>query len=123
MTALVLYNMQKQTPSSLESIGNAAFQDCSNLTSITLPSSITFIYSGQAFFGCRSLTEVIIDSEYVYTRATSASACGYLLSYPTTVKVLTSLVDAGENSYITANFPNVSTEVIDGKNYTVYSEN
>ena len=110
-------------PSSLESIGNAAFQDCSNLTSITLPSSITFIYSGQVFSGCRSLTEVIIDSKYVYTRATSASACGYLLNYAKTVKVLTSLVEAGENSYITTNFPNVSTEVIDGKNYTVYSEN
>lgn len=88
-----------------------------------MPSSITFIYSGQVFFGCRALAEVIIDSEYVYTRATSGSTCGYLLNYAKTVKVLTSLVEAGENSYITTNFPNVSTEVIDGKNYTVYSEN
>ena len=109
-------------PEGLTSIGYGAFYNCSGLKSITLPEGLTSIGSN-AFYGCRGLTEGIIDSQDIYEDATSTSACGCLLSYPTTVKVLTSLVDAGENSYITTNFPNVSTEVIDGKNYTVYSEN
>ena len=107
---------------SLTSIGGDAFERCRGLTSISLPSSLTDIGSN-AFDSCSSLTEVIIDSEYVYTNATSTSACGDLFNNTsiTTVKVLTSLVEAGENSYITTNFPSVTTEAIDGKNYTVYS--
>lgn len=69
----------------------------SGITSINLPSSITSIGSS-AFFNCGNSTEVIIDSQYAYTNATSATACGYLLQYATTVKVLTSLVETGTNS-------------------------
>ena len=108
-------------PSSITSIGDSAFYRCSGLTSITLPSSITSIGSF-AFNACSKLTEVIIDSEYVYTKATSKTALGRILDYATTVKVLTSLV-SDSHTYINAtNFPNVTTEVIDGKNYTVYSK-
>ena len=108
---------------SLTSIGWSAFYGCSGLTSISLPTSITSI-EGNAFYGCRGLKEVIIDSEYVYTNAKSASACGSLFnnSSITTVKVLTSL-DDGTNSYITTNFTKGPTEVIGGKSYTVYSKN
>ena len=108
---------------SLTSIGMQAFDGCSGLTSISLPTSITSIGSN-AFYGCRGLKEVIIDSEYVYTNAKSASACGSLFnnSSITTVKVLTSL-DDGTNSYITTNFTKGPTEVIGGKSYTVYSKN
>ena len=106
---------------SLTSIGDKAFHFCRGLTSITLPSSLTDIGSS-AFLNCTNLTEVIIDGEYVYTNATSASACGSLLSYATTVKVLTSLV-SGSHAYINStNFPSVITEAIGGKNYTVYSK-
>ena len=110
-------------PSDIKVIGNSAFFDCGSLTSITLPSSLTSI-GDYAFWWCDGFNEVIIDSEYVYTNAKSASACGWLFanSSITTVKVLTSL-DDGTNSYITTNFPNVSTEVIEGKSYTVYSKN
>ena len=106
---------------SLTSIGDWAFEGCRGLTSISLPSSLTSI-GNFAFRYCSNLTEVIIDSEYVYTKATSASACGSLLSYATSVKVLTSLV-SDSHAYINAtNFPNISTEVIGEKNYTVYSK-
>ena len=107
---------------SLTSIGMHAFRYCSGLTSITLPERLTSI-GEYAFSSCSKLTEVIIDSEYVYTNATSRSACGYLFgnSSTTTVKVLTSL-DDGTNSYITTNFTKGPTEVINGKNYTVYSK-
>ena len=42
-----------------ESIGDWAFDNCSNLTSITIPESVTSI-SSHAFFGCRSLTSITI---------------------------------------------------------------
>ena len=105
---------------SLTSIGDGAFGYCSKLTSISLPSSLTSI-GDSAFSNCSNLTEVIIDSEYVYTNATSTSACGYLLENATTVKVLTSLV-SGSHAYINSTNFNVTNEEIGGKNYTVYSK-
>ena len=109
-------------PESLTSIGDYAFRRCRNLTSITLPSSLTSI-GESAFRDCDGLKEVIIDSKYVYTNATSKTACGDLFgnSSITTVKVLTSL-DDGTNSYITTNFTKGPAEVIGDKNYTVYSK-
>lgn len=41
------------------SIGNYAFQDCSSLTSITIPNSVTGV-GAAAFWGCRSLASVEI---------------------------------------------------------------
>ena len=108
-------------PEGLDSIGACAFEDCTSLTSITLPEGLTSMQS-YIFRGCSGLKEIIIDSKYVYTEATSISGWGDVLGYVTTVKVLTSL-DDGTNSYITTNFPNVTTEVIEGKSYTVYSKN
>ena len=46
------------TDGSVTSIGNAAFQDCLDLTSIEIPASITSIGGYQAFVGCSSLTSV-----------------------------------------------------------------
>ena len=105
----------------LVEIGSEAFAWCRDLTNITLPSSLTSIMNG-AFFSCDNLTELIIDSQYAYTNSTSATACGGVLRYATTVKVLTSLVDDSHAYINTTNFPSVSTEVIGGKNYTVYSK-
>ena len=48
-------------PSSVTSIGNEAFSDCSSLTSVNIPSSVTDILN-QAFYGCSSLTSVTICS-------------------------------------------------------------
>ena len=41
------------------SIGNSAFEDCSSLSSITLPNGVTSI-GNFAFCGCRKLTSIII---------------------------------------------------------------
>lgn len=46
-----------QLPESLTSIGGSAFSSCTNLTSIHLPESLTSI-GGRAFSGCSSLTSI-----------------------------------------------------------------
>jgi len=43
------------------SIRNCAFYDCTSLTSVTMPSSVTRL-GDFAFFGCTSLTSVTISS-------------------------------------------------------------
>ena len=52
----VTYN---NTTYRVTSIGNSAFEDCSNLTSITIPESVTSI-GDYAFYNCSSLTAVHI---------------------------------------------------------------
>ena len=73
----ILYNKVKTTliaypsasgsvsiPSSVTSIGDDAFFDCTSLTSITIPSSVTSI-GDNAFYGCSSLTSITIPSSVI----------------------------------------------------------
>jgi hypothetical protein len=48
-------------PNSVTSIGGGAFQNCSGLTSVTIPNSVTKI-EGSAFSGCSGLTSITIPS-------------------------------------------------------------
>ena len=49
-------------PSSVTSIGSSAFSGCTGLTSITIPNSVTSI-GASAFSGCSGLTEIICEGE------------------------------------------------------------
>jgi hypothetical protein len=49
-------------PSSIKSIGENAFVDCTSLTSLQLPSSVKSI-GIMAFYGCKNLDLVIDNSE------------------------------------------------------------
>ena len=50
-----------EIPSGVTSIGNSAFDGCSSLSSITIPESVTSIRTS-AFYGCSSLTSIEIPS-------------------------------------------------------------
>ncbi|MEI7615951.1 MAG: leucine-rich repeat protein, partial [Actinomycetota bacterium] len=50
-----------ESSSSLATIGSSAFQNCSSLTSITIPNTVTSI-AGSAFCGCTNLDSVIFES-------------------------------------------------------------
>ena len=52
-------------PNSVTSIGELAFGGCSSLTSITIPNSVTFI-GNEAFLACSSLTSMTIEMNNVW---------------------------------------------------------
>ena len=59
-------------PNSVTEIGESAFRGCENLTSITIPNSVTYI-GGYAFSGCESLKEVSIPAGCEYYSTVSPS--------------------------------------------------
>ena len=66
-------------PSSVTSIGDLAFKDCSSLTSLTIPSSVTSIGSS-AFSGCSGLTSLTIPSSVTEIEHSAFSGCSGLTS-------------------------------------------
>jgi len=43
-------------------IAHGAFRDCTNLTSVTIPDSVTSI-GASAFYGCKGLTSITVDAQ------------------------------------------------------------
>ena len=64
---------------SVTKIGNGAFQDCSGLTSITIPNNVTSIGSS-AFSSCRGLTSVTIPNSVTSIGNNAFSGCSSLTS-------------------------------------------
>ena len=64
-------------PTSLESIGNRAFADCSSLTSITLPETLTSI-GNSAFEGCSSLTKIVLPEKVTIIGDSAFNNCSSL---------------------------------------------
>ena len=61
-------------PNSVTSIGNSAFENCFALTSITIPNSVTSI-GNSAFEGCSSLTSITIPNSVTSIEGSTFSLC------------------------------------------------
>ena len=66
-------------PSSVTEIGNWAFYGCSGLTSLTLPSGVTEI-GGNAFYGCSGLTSLTLPSGVTEIGGNAFLGCSGLTS-------------------------------------------
>ena len=76
------------------SIGNAAFYNCTNLTSVTIPNSVTSIGS-TAFRYCTSLTSVTIPSSVTSIGFGAFQYCGSL----TTMTIPNSVTSIGDQVF------------------------
>ena len=81
-------------PSSVTSIGEYAFSSCSGLTSVTIPSSVTSIGSS-AFSGCSGLTSVTIPSSVTSIGWSAFSGCSGL----TSVTIPSSVTSIGDSAF------------------------
>ena len=76
------------------SIGNEAFYNCTDLTSVTIPNSVTSI-GNNAFRGCSSLTSVAIPNSVTSMGSEAFSGCGSL----TSITIPSSVTNIGECAF------------------------
>ena len=81
-------------PSSVTSIGLAAFASCTSLTSINIPDSVTSI-GGSAFVGCSSLTSVTIPNSVTSIGERAFQNCSGL----TSATIGNSVTSIGERAF------------------------
>ena len=77
-SAYVLYYGDNKYTSN-DKLGDYAFQDCSGLTSLTIPSSVTSI-GDRAFEGCSGLTSLVIPSSVTSIEGEAFKGCSRLTS-------------------------------------------
>ena len=70
-------------------IGDSAFEECSGLTSITIPNSVTII-DGYAFYWCSGLTSITIPNSVIEIAVSAFNGCSGLTSItiPNSVTVI-----------------------------------
>ena len=81
-------------PDSVTSIGYEAFYRCTGLTSITIPNSVTSIDS-RAFEDCRGLTSITIPNSVTSIGSSAFSGCSGL----TSITISDSVMSIGNNAF------------------------
>jgi hypothetical protein len=100
-------------PNTVTSIGDSAFQGCSNLVRLTIPKSVTIIEDA-AFAGCTGLTSVIIPN-----KVTSIGACVFFLCESLTVIIIPAGVTSiGEWAFSRCAKLTAINAAVDNKAYT-----
>ena len=80
--------------SSVTSIGSSAFEDCSGLTSVTIPDSVTSI-GYHAFYNCSGLTSVTIPDSVTSIGYAAFDGCSGL----TSVTIGNSVISIGDRAF------------------------
>ncbi len=86
----------KYTLASPTSIGDCAFQYCSNLTEVTIPNSVTSIGGANVFANCEGLTSVTIPNSVTNIGGAAFAACASL----TEVTIPNSVTSIGNMAFI-----------------------
>lgn len=81
-------------PSGITFIGNHAFQDCWGLTSFVIPSKVTTI-GVEAFYGCSGLTSLVIPSSVTSIHMYAFAYCSGL----TSLVIPSSVTSIGESAF------------------------
>jgi hypothetical protein len=99
-------------PSSVTSIGGNAFYDCKTLTEIVIPNSVTSI-SGQAFDGCSGLTNISIPISVTYVGSAAFYGCSSLtaINIPDGVTIIESQTFRGCSSLTSIIIPENVTNI------------
>ena len=92
-------------PNSITSVGNSAFSNCFNLTTVTIPNSVTKI-GDYAFSGCSSLSSAILGNNVISMGESIFNSCTVLneITIPSSVKSI--------GKYAFVNCPCLTTIVI-----------
>ena len=101
-------------PNSVTSIGNYAFYDCSGLTSIIIPNSVTSI-GNDAFRFCSGLTSVIIPNSVTKIGSGAFNGCSGLTSViiPNSVRSIGNYAFYGCSGLTSVIIPNSVTTISD----------
>lgn len=97
-------------PASLTEISSSAFSDCTGLTSISLPASLTTIGEG-AFEGCKSLTSITLPANLTKIDKYTFSDCTGL----TSITLPANLTQIGEYAFYDCG--GLASAVFEDKNY------
>ena len=105
-------------PTSVTSIGDIAFGGCSSLASIGIPSSVTSIGSS-AFSDCSSLASIVIPSSVTSINNGTFDGCDSLVSIviPSSVTSIGSIAFSGCSSLTSIVIPSSVTSIGDGAFY------
>ena len=99
-------------PDSVTSIGNSAFSDCTSLTSVVIPDSVTSI-GNAAFSDCTSLTSVVIGDSVTSIGNYAFSSCSSLSSVviPDSVTSIGTSAFSGCSSLTSVVIPDSVTDI------------